>query len=408
MKISAFIARRLSLGGTNRTASVIAVAGVSCTTCILLLTIAISLGFKREIRTRLSGFIPQITLNAPYAMAGEEGADSLQLSGDLREAITTVTPEASVSLAVRTPGVIKTDNNFATQIFTAYDSAHDFTFEHDNIMHGRWLSGDTSIVISEQMAAKLDLDTGERVTAYFFVDESLRARRLRVSGIYASHFGNYDNTVCYVAPALLQQLHGWQPNTGTSIELNGIDEESINDRTQNLYGVINGLVSSGQMQTSLTIDNINQTGAMYLNWLELLDTNVVVIFVLMSCVSALTLISCLFILILNNVETIGVFRALGMSRRAVRAVFSRLTMRLVVTGMLFGNIFAILFIYVQGHWHVMPLNPEMYYITFVPVHLTWPMWMAVNAGIAVMSWLVVLLPARLASSISVTSAIRYD
>lgn len=408
MKISAFIARRLSLGGSNRTASVIAVAGVACTTCILLLTVAISLGFKREIRSRLSGFMPQITLNAPYALAGDEGADSLQLDDDMRSAIRQGVPGASVSLAVRTPGMLKTDTNFATQIFTAYDPAHDFTFERGNLTRGKWLSGDTSIVVSGLMASKLDLEPGSRITAYFFVNGSLRARRLTVAGVYASHFGNYDNTVCYVSPSMLQQLHGWRENTGTSIELNGIDAQNVDAATLKLYGVINGLVGAGRLHTSLTIDNINQTGAMYLNWLELLDTNVVVIFILMSCVSALTLISCLFILILNNVPSIAIFRALGMPRNAIRGVFRRLTMRLVATGMLFGNVFAIIFICVQGHFHIMPLNPEMYYITFVPVHLTWPVWLLINAGIAVASWLIILLPARLATSISVTTAMRYD
>ena len=48
------------------------------------------------------------------------------------------------------------------------------------------------------------------------------------------------------------------------------------------------------------MSDIHQTGAIYFNWLSLLDTNVVVIFVLMLCVAAFTLVSSLFMIILDN------------------------------------------------------------------------------------------------------------
>ena len=156
------------------------------------------------------------------------------------------------------------------------------------------------------------------------------------------------------------------------------------------------------------VDNITRSGGMYLNWLQLLDTNVVVIFVLMCCVAAFTIVSSLFILILNNVPTIGVLRALGASKPTVRSVFVCLAMRLVGSGMIIGNIFAITLIWVQMTYRIFPLDPDMYYLSHVPMQLWWPGIVAVNIAAAILAWLILILPARLASSVSPSQSMRYE
>ncbi len=84
----------------------------------------------------------------------------------------------------------------------------------------------------------------------------------------------------------------------------------------------------GRIGEVYPVDNIFHTGAIFFSWLDLLDTNVVVIFILMVCVAAFTLISSLFIIILDRVSTIGVLRALGATRGQVSAVFVNVALRL--------------------------------------------------------------------------------
>ena len=147
---------------------------------------------------------------------------------------------------------------------------------------------------------------------------------------------------------------------------------------------------------------------MYLNWLDLLDTNVVVIFILMCCVAAITLVSSLFILILNNIPTIGLLRALGASKPAVRNVFVAMAMRLVGSGMVIGNLLALLTIWIQQKFLVFPLDPESYYLSHVPMVFNLTGIVLINVGVAAMSWLVLILPARVASSISPARTMRCD
>ena len=83
-------------------------------------------------------------------------------------------------------------------------------------------------------------------------------------------------------------------------------------------------------------------------------------------------------------------------------------MRLVVPGMLIGDLAALLVIWVQRTYLIFPLDPESYYLSHVPMVFDWTGIVLINVGVAVMSWLVLILPARVASGISPARTMRCD
>ena len=147
---------------------------------------------------------------------------------------------------------------------------------------------------------------------------------------------------------------------------------------------------------------------MYFNWLDLLDMNVVVILILMSCVSAITLISCLFIIILERVRTIGLLKSLGATNAQIKRVFIYMTQRLVLRGMLLGNIISLAFIYLQYYFHIIPLDPEAYYLNFVPVEINWLHIILLNIGVITISSLILILPSHIVSKISPAQTMKYE
>lgn len=57
---------------------------------------------------------------------------------------------------------------------------------------------------------------------------------------------------------------------------------------------------------------------------------------------------------------------------------------------------------------MVPLNPEMYYLSSVPATLEpWGL-VALNVGVVAISWLVLVVPARLASRIDPATAVKYE
>ena len=151
-----------------------------------------------------------------------------------------------------------------------------------------------------------------------------------------------------------------------------------------------------------------RSGAMYFNWLSLLDTNVTVIFILMLAVAGFTLVSSLFILILERVRTIGILRAAGASKRLIRSIFIDLGFRLVGRGLVIGNLVGLGFLLIQKYFHVVPLDPDMFYLNSVPVEIVPWQIVALNIGIIFASWLILLIPAGAAADTDPAKAIETE
>ena len=128
----------------------------------------------------------------------------------------------------------------------------------------------------------------------------------------------------------------------------------------------------------------------------------------MSLISGFTLISCVFILILQRIRMIGVLKSIGATDGQIRRVFMLLGGRVVGLGLLLGNLIGLALIFVQWMWHPMSLNPEAYFLTYVPVELTWTQILVLNAGAILLAGILMLLPASLASRISPARTMHYE
>ena len=85
-----------------------------------------------------------------------------------------------------------------------------------------------------------------------------------------------------------------------------------------------------------------------------------------------------------------------------------MSLRLVGTGLIIGNIIGLGFIFTQSRWHYISLDPEMYYLDSVPVEFSIWWLLGVNAAVILISWAVILVPARFASKLSPVSTFRFE
>ena len=208
---------------------------------------------------------------------------------------------------------------------------------------------------------------------------------------------------------MLQNLCNVDSLTGTSIELRGMGIDASDMSAQMISSALfEDAIRNTTNPQAYQISTIKQSCAQYLNWLSLLDTNVVVIIILMSCVASLTLISSLFILILERVNTIGLLKALGATNKQIRRIFIYMTQRLVIRGLLIGNIVAVSLIWLQSKYHIIPLDAEAYYLNYVPVELSWQNLLIVNVVGIVISVMVLILPSHVIATLSPASTLRYE
>lgn len=417
MNVALWISSRLRLSTTSRgrfaPSAAIAVGGVALAVMIMELTIAVVTGFKHRISEKIMGFDSQITVGAPYDSSYGAQVDYVTLTPGLRQTLDSFDAPALPSLSMQLPGMIKTDDNFAGVIYVARDSLHDFSFERDNVVEGTFPDfsspeSRSQIVISDINASALGLSAGDRVYSCYFVGDALRTRRHTVAAVYRSNLDEYDRTVVYASLPELQSVARVDSLTGTRVEFSGFPVDSIADAAGRLQNCLNNAAYTGTIARFYPVVSVLQTGAVYFNWLALLDTNVIVLLVLMLCVAGFTLTSSVYMIILDRLRLIGVLRALGASRPLVSRIFVGLGMRLAIVGLLVGDILALTLAWIQSSTRFLSLDPEMYYIDYVPVEIDIPAMLLLNLGVVVAVWLVLFIPSRSAARTDPASIVRND
>lgn len=417
MNLQLWISNKLKLtgsgGGSVSTGVVIAVTGVALAMIIMELTLAIVLGFKHEIASKLTGFDAKVFVEPAYDPSVNAMEDYISISPVIEQSLARAGITAPVSLTFKQPGILKTENDFSGVIFVGHDNSHDTSFERSNLIEGVFPDYSDSaalndIVISQSASDALGLGCGDKVYSCFFIDGRLKTRRHTVAGIYRSDLGEYDDVIVYASLAGLQRIAAVDSLTGTRLEISDVPDTEIDLASEALAESLAAAYHSRETDKYYPVSDIHRSGAIYFNWLQLLDTNVVVIFVLMLCVAAFTLVSSLFMIILDRIKTIGLLRALGLSKGNVRDIFLFMGLRLVGLGLLAGNSVAITLLLVQQKYRLLSLDPEMYYLRYVPVEMSWLGFVVINIGTVVAAWAIMIIPAMSAARVDPAKTMQFE
>lgn len=413
MKFSFFAARRLSLSSGGRKSSPairVSITAVALSVSVMIAAIAIVLGFKREIRDKIIGFNSHISV---YAMPMHEEDDNLfTLTPSLKQLLDTTPYITDYSLEASIPAILKTAQDFKGIYLRTLNGITSASFIKSNLEDGAVpdysKEGNINKIVISRIAAKeLGLKTGDKIDTYFISDD-VRVRRLEVAGIYNSHFDSYDGIIAYGALPLVQKLAGVPDSQGTSLQIGTDDFNRVGEYTERLNSELMKASADGRLYKYYKVDNALNQGAAYFNWLSLLDTNVVVILILMAVVAIATLISGMLILILDKKGFIGVTRAMGASIGQIRKVFIHLAIKVALTGMMIGNALTVTSLLAQDRWHFLPLDADAYYIDFVPVQLDLWWILVLNTVCLTLIYLSLVIPSRFVAGISPTDAMRTE
>lgn len=414
MSLAIFIANRLSLrspSGKMQSGIVIAVSGIALSVVVMLISIAVMMGFKEEIRQKIMGFDAQLSISV---YSPDDSKVPLVDINDVRPVLEMLPEKATTVLAIRQPVILKTPADFTGAIVKGISRDYDWEFIRQNLIEGEIpdFKADSTlyhVIISRNLARDLSVGLGEKIDAFFLGGDSYRTRRLKVAAIYDTHFSEYDDNYIFSTLPMLSALAGVGENLGTQIEIHGLgsDKEIAECAEQLSAGLLEKLYT-GRTPTFYTVTDVHTSAALYFNWLALLDTNVIVILTLMSLLTCLTLVSSLYILILRRVNMIGILKALGAPDSLIRRSFVYLTMRILVAGLVIGNLIGVCVILVQDATGVIPLNPEAYYLDHVPMLLSVPALIVLNLSVIVVAALVLILPSAIITTIPPSKIIKYD
>jgi len=126
----------------------------------------------------------------------------------------------------------------------------------------------------------------------------------------------------------------------------------------------------------------------------------------MTIVAGFNMISGLLIMLFENISTIGLLKSLGMTDRAIAKVFLSSSAVLTLKGMAIGNALAIIFCVVQNLTHILKLDPENYFVSFVPVHLDLTLVAAADMAAFAGIMLLLLIPCLFISKVDPAETVR--
>ena len=144
------------------------------------------------------------------------------------------------------------------------------------------------------------------------------------------------------------------------------------------------------------------------NHLAAISAIVILIIILMATVSAFTLISALLMIVLERINMIGLLKTLGACNSSIRRIFIYLTQKLIFKALVIGNAVSLGLALLQQHFHIVKLDAESYYIPYVPVEIDWLTIILLNIAIIIVSYLTLIIPSLVISSIKPSRSINFE
>ena len=396
MNFPLFIAKKIYNGEgdgqkVSRPAIRIATVGVALGLAVMLVSVAVVLGFKHTIRDKVVGFGSDITV-ANFFTLQTADTKPIQLNDSMMTVLKRIDGVKHVQRYAMTQGILKTDSDFLGVAFKGVGEEFDTAFN--------------KILVSKIMSDKLNLHAGSKVYGYFMTGGDVRMRKYTVSGVYQTNLSKYDETMCFADLYSVVKLNGWEADQATGAELSINQYDQLNQVLHSVTKKVNKhLDAYGETYCSATVEELNPQ---IFSWLELLDLNVWIILALMVCVTGFTMISGLLIIILERVQMIGVLKALGARNGMVRHTFLWFAIFIIGKGMIIGNILGIGICLIQHYTGIVKLDPTIYYVAEAPVEINIPLFLLVNIATLLVSVLVLIIPSFLASHIRPAQSMRYE
>ncbi len=397
-------------GIANRIVS-IAVGSISVGLAIMIVSVSVLLGFKKEIREKVIGFgshfqIVNYDANISFETIPVE-SDSVFMAH-----LFGVDEISMVSLFATKPAIIKTSEAIHPMVFKGVCPSYDWSFFGANLVEGSLPqlcpdSMSNRVLISEKQAKLLRFKVGDPIYCYFYNEGETvpRGRKFEVAGVYRTSLAEFDDLFVLGDIGQVQQVSGWNQEQISGYEVGIVSFEKLKQVEDQLIRLSMDRASENSM---LKVVSVVKKYPLLFDWLAVLDMNVWVLLAVVLAVAGINMISGLLVIILERSRMIGTLKALGYPDRSIRKVFLLLSALLSGRGLFWGNLIGIGFCVLQNYTGIFSLDPATYYIDTVPISFNFLYLILLNLGTLLSIVLMVLLPSMYISKISPAEAIRFE
>lgn len=381
----------------------IAIWSIALGVAVMVVSVCVLRGFQGEIRRKVVGFGSHIVVKS-YDMGKTYEETPVDIRRAEVEAIRNTEGVSHLQFFATKGGMVKTEDQIEGVLLRGLDRGYDSAFLSECMVAGHLFSQPDSgagreVVVSKRLAERLQVGVGDKLRTYFWQGDNYRARAFIISGIYSTDMADLDDHFIVGDLRQVQQLNGWEEWQAGGYEILVDDFNRIDEVSERLRERL------GYDLTSTTI--VEQNAAMFA-WLDLLDSNVVLIIAVMMLVCVVSVVSALLIFIFEKTSTIGVLKALGATGGSIAKIFVLKGAVIALKGIAIGEVLAVSLCLLQQQTGFVRLDPESYAMATVPISLTAGTVVLVAVGTLAVCVLAMLLPAAHIAGVEPAKTIRFD
>src|SRR5271168_460527 len=408
MRFEWFVARRYLRSpyrpAVLRLVTLFSIIGVAAGVATLVIALSMNTGFRETLQDRLLGVTAHISLTRP----GSTGIHDYEALGEKLSSlpgVKSVTPAvyqtvllsfAGDARGVVTKGIEPERELKSDEALQRIIAGHlDFSPDADGI---------DALLVGKQLAQEWKLGPGDyvtltspqgRLTPFGLMP---RTRRFRVAGVFDSGFYDYDENWCFMTLPAAQGLSG-AGDVANVLEFRLKQPE----RAGEIARQAEQLAGEGYSATTWMEENRPLFRALQLEKL------VTAIFIgLITFVAGLNILVVLSMMVTDKARDIAVLMSMGTRREQIRRIFLWQGIAIGFTGTLIGLCVGYAFALIAGTYHLIPLDPQIYAVSYVPFHpsVLDGIWITLAAmGI---SFGATILPARAAARLLPVEILRYE
>jgi len=404
MNIAVYLANKIQNTRNQTFSSLIikvGIASVALGLSALLISFSVLFGFKNTIKNKLFSIsshiqVSKITLNRSFEEV------SMTNNSEINSYLAKNPEISTVNVAANKSAILKSETEIAGVVLKGIDrnfnwSTFDMNLSEGKVFQHKGTTYSNDILISRKLKDQLNVKLNDEILIYFIQDPP-RARKLHITGIYETGIEEIDQNYIIGDINLIRKINGWNDNEIGHYEIYLKDFSHLDQVAAQL---------ADDLPQDYQISPITKMLPQFFEWFNLLDRNIILVIILIIAVASFNMISVLLIMIMERTPMIGLLKSIGALNSLIRGIFIRNGLKIIIKGLLAGNIIGLGLCFIQDKFKLLHLDPENYYMSFVPVEWNWPVFLIVNVVTLLIIGMILIIPTFVTSRISPVEALKY-
>jgi len=379
----------------------ISIVGVTVGVTAIVLVLSMLNGFEREVKSRFIGFDAHLKVKKSNGEGMENWqnlADRILKNSDVM-AVSPFIVEKAMVTSSNGSHVAFVKGTMEKSISEATDLAK--KIGDGKIDFSRQSEGMDGLLAGYSLA--IQLDVGERDTITIISPSGVTspfsiptAKKFIMTGAFKTDMYEYDNTYVFISIADAQKLFDMENSVSgldlklTSIEQSWKVQKELSAELGEDFVVETWYDQHSDLYAAMAMEK----------WGSLVLLSLIIV------VAGFNTVSTLIMVVMQKTPEIGILKAIGADAKMISRVFINQGLIVGGIGIVAGCLIGYSICFLQIHFHVIKLPPDVFFLDAVPMELKWIDFVAIVSVALILCLAATLYPSRKASELLPIDALR--